>query len=93
MENRGCTLKEQVAQLKPILEEMTQKKEERVRVLQEVTSQIQRIQCEIWPATPPMELSVNEKDLTQRKLEELQAQLQSLQKEKVGFVKFTEKPW
>jgi hypothetical protein len=37
-----------------------------------------------------MELSVDEKDLTQRKLEELQSQLQFLQKEKVGQVKLTE---
>eukprot|EP00250_Pteridium_aquilinum_P015622 c22678_g1_i2 orf=419-1870(+) len=82
LENRGNSLKEQLAQLKPILEEMTKKKDERVRTFQEIRIQIQRIQCEISPSLQPMETHGYEQDLTQRKLEELQALLQTLQKEK-----------
>jgi hypothetical protein len=62
---------------------MSRKKDERFRVLQDIRFQIQRIQCEICPSTPPMEVPTYEKDLTQRKLEELQTQLQILLKEKV----------
>lgn len=71
--------------MKPILEELTRKKDDRVRLFQEIRTQIQRIQCEISPSLQPIETPVHEKDLdlTQRKLEELQAQLQILQKEKV----------
>ena len=83
LENRGCPLKEQLAQLKPILDEMSKKKDERLRVLQEIRSQIQSIQREICPSAPLMEIPIHEKDLTQRKLEELQTQLQILHKEKV----------
>ncbi|KAI5057547.1 hypothetical protein GOP47_0027562 [Adiantum capillus-veneris] len=82
LEKRGNSLKEQLAQLKPILEDMTKKRDDRARLFEDIRTQIQRIQHEITPSLQTTDASAYEQDLTQRKLEELQAQLQMLQKEK-----------
>lgn len=85
LENRGIPLKEQLANLKPILVEMTRKKDERMRLFQEIREQMQSIQNEISPSSSAIEAHAEEQDLTSKKLEELRAQLLTLQKEKVCF--------
>ncbi|KAH7331456.1 hypothetical protein KP509_20G034400 [Ceratopteris richardii] len=82
LEKRGNTLKEQLSQLKPILEDLKKRRDERVHAFQDIRTQIQRIQCEISGSVESTEVSISEQDLTQRKLEELQSQLETLQKEK-----------
>ncbi|KAH7298569.1 hypothetical protein KP509_25G049800 [Ceratopteris richardii] len=82
LEKQGSTLKEELAQLKPILESLKKRREERLQSFQDIRTQIHRLQYEIAPSLQPVEVSVHEGDLTQRKLEELQLQLQMLQKEK-----------
>ncbi|XP_024536274.1 65-kDa microtubule-associated protein 1 [Selaginella moellendorffii] len=80
IENRLGTLKEQFAAVYPIVEEMKQKKEERSRQIADVRFQIQKIRGDI--AGAPINDTPVEEDLTLRKLEEYQLQLQALQKEK-----------
>lgn len=84
-QNLKGTLKEQVAMLKPLLEELRRKKEQRVKDFLEVQLQIVKICAEIAgnshlvsSASP----QVDERDLTIKRLEELKSQLQELQRDK-----------
>jgi hypothetical protein len=65
---------------------MLSKKEERLRLFQETRNHIQKIQAEIFPSQQLHTQTVvadDYTDLTQRKLEDMQFQLQALQREKV----------
>ncbi|KAL5548483.1 hypothetical protein UlMin_003714 [Ulmus minor] len=79
------TIKEQLAAIAPALEQLWKQKEERVKEFNDVQSQIQKICGEI---TGNLNLSVHdgpavdEADLSLKKLDEYQSQLQELQKEK-----------
>lgn len=81
------TLKEQLDSITPALREMRLKKEERVNQFRAVQSQIQKISAEI--AGRPevndssLNLKMNENDLSLKKLEEYQIELQRLHNEKV----------
>ncbi|CAL0315909.1 unnamed protein product [Lupinus luteus] len=84
-ENTCGTIKEQLAAIAPILEELWQQKEERIREFSDVQSQIQKICGEIAgnlnlsdDASP----EVDESDLSLKKLDEYQSELQELQKER-----------
>ncbi|KAJ4981109.1 hypothetical protein NE237_031946 [Protea cynaroides] len=80
------TIKEQLAGIAPVLEELWKQKEERIMEFSDVQSQIQKICAEIagnlklseQGGTP----AVDESDLTLKKLDEFHAELQELQKEK-----------
>ncbi|XP_044473594.1 65-kDa microtubule-associated protein 1-like [Mangifera indica] len=78
------TIKEQLAAIAPVLEQLWKQKEERVKEFSEVQSQIQKICGEIAGNLSLSEqaAAVDEADLTLKKLDEYQAQLQELQKEK-----------
>ncbi|XP_042497775.1 65-kDa microtubule-associated protein 8 [Macadamia integrifolia] len=80
------TLKEQLDSITPALREMQQRKEDRVKQFQEVQIQIQKISAEIaGQAEKNISLSdviVNENDLSLKKLEEYQMELQQLHNEK-----------
>jgi Ase1/PRC1/MAP65 family protein len=88
-EKTSGTIKQQLAAIAPILEQLTKKKNERKREFINVQSQIDQICGEIagtievgeQVATP----QVNNDDLTLEKLKEFQSQLQELEKEKVPF--------
>lgn len=72
--------------IKPLLEELRRKREERLKEFLEVQSQIVRICAEI--AGNPHHASsaspqVDQCDLTVKRLEDLKSQLQELQKDKV----------
>lgn len=78
------TIKEQLAAIAPALEKLWKLKEERIKEFSDVQSQIQKICAEIVGDSKHSESpSVDETDLSLKKLEEFHAQLQDLQKEKV----------
>lgn len=64
---------------------MHKRKSERLNQFLEVLDQIQKISTEICPTEyDPSKFAIDGSDLSVRILEDLQTQLQSLQKEKVG---------
>ncbi|XP_021288700.1 65-kDa microtubule-associated protein 1-like [Herrania umbratica] len=83
-EKASGTIKEQLAAIAPALDQLWKQKEERVKEFSDVQSQIQKICGEIagnvseQTGTP----AVDESDLSLKKLDEYQAKLQELQKEK-----------
>ena len=81
------TLKEQLNSITPALKEMQLRKEERVKQFRAVQSQIQKISGEIAGRSEYNDTSssivVNESDLSLKRLEEYQNELQRLHNEKV----------
>ncbi|KAK4363426.1 hypothetical protein RND71_018667 [Anisodus tanguticus] len=77
-------LKAELRTILPELDEMRNRKSERKNQFIEVTKQIQKIRDEIFRPTgcTSTTVVVDESDLSLRKLEELHAELQALQKEK-----------
>lgn len=77
------TIKEQLAAIAPVLEKLWKQKDERIEEFSDVQSQIQKITSEISGTSEPIgKPVVDESDLSLKKLDEFQAQLQELQKEK-----------
>ncbi|KAJ4826013.1 hypothetical protein Tsubulata_023001 [Turnera subulata] len=77
------TIKEQLAAIAPALEQLWKQKEERVKEFSDVQSQIQKICGEIAGNLNISETpEVDETNLSLKKLDEYQAHLQELQKEK-----------
>lgn len=87
------TLKEQLHSITPALREMQLRKEERVKQFRAVQSQIQKISDEIAGRSEYHDTSssvvVNESDLSLKKLEEYQNELQRLHNEKVLQLKIS----
>ncbi|KAF5461145.1 hypothetical protein F2P56_020964 [Juglans regia] len=85
-EEASGTIKEQLAAIAPVLEQLWKQKEERVKEFSDVQSQIQKICGEIAGNLNPNDQvetpAVDEADLSVKKLDEYHAQLQELQKEK-----------
>ncbi|CAL0299929.1 unnamed protein product [Lupinus luteus] len=81
------SLKEELIRIRPQLEEMQKKKSERRNQFIEVQEQIQTISTEIYGPREYIEPIVDQTDLSLRKLEELQGQLQALQIEKSARLK------
>lgn len=82
-QNAG-SLKAELRAILPELEEMKKRKTERRNQFLEVLEHIQKIQLEIYATS--YKTILDESDLSLRKLEELHAQLQALEKEKVILV-------
>lgn len=85
-EKMSGTLKEQLDSITPALREMRLRKEERVNQFQAVQGQIQKISAEIAGQSEydnSSTVRVNENDLSLKKLEEYQIELQRLRNEKV----------
>ena len=84
-EKMAGTLKEQLDSITPALREMRLRKEERMKQFRDVQGQILKISAEIVnendDSTPIV--IVNENDLSLKKLEEYQNELQRLHSEKV----------
>lgn len=90
MEKR-LPLKEQLASVNPLLEDLRKKKEERLKQFADIKSQIEKINVEILGSShhdhsPANPVKIEEDDLSIRKLTEYQSQLRILQKEKVCLV-------
>lgn len=80
------TLKEQLDSITPALREMRLRKEDRVNKFRAVQGQIQKISAEIAGQSEyenSSDVKVNENDLSLKKLEEYQTELQRLHNEKV----------
>jgi len=80
-------LKEQLAAVIPVLENLKCKKEERVKQFSDIRSQIEKIRFELSEHNDQggnvSSLAAEEHDLSTRKLNSYQAQLRALQKDKV----------
>ena len=84
MEKRSSSLKEKLASLSPLVEDLRMKHEERVKQFADVKAQIEKISGEISGYHPPIStLILDEQDLSLRRLNEFQTHLRGLQKEKV----------
>ncbi|KAM0997401.1 hypothetical protein ACFX14_007412 [Malus domestica] len=82
-EKTSGTIKEQLGAIAPLLEQLWEQKEERVKEFTDVQSQIQKICGEIAGNSNLSESPVvDESDLSLKKLDEFQSQLHDLQKEK-----------
>ncbi|XP_022764685.1 65-kDa microtubule-associated protein 5 isoform X2 [Durio zibethinus] len=80
------TLKQQISSVRPVLEDLRSKMEQRVKDFTETQSQIVRICAEIAGNGQPImsaDPQLNERDLTVKKLGELKSHLQELQNEKI----------
>lgn len=80
-------IKEQLAAIAPVLEQLWQKKNERIEEFADVLLQIQKIRGEIAGGLEDLEKAgkpmVDEDDLSQKKLDDFNYQLHELQNEKV----------
>lgn len=82
-EKTSGTIKEQLGAIAPALEKLWKQKDERIKEFSDVQSQIQKICAEIAGTSDQLESPVvDESDLSLKKLDEFQSQLQDLQKEK-----------
>ncbi|QCD85718.1 Microtubule-associated protein [Vigna unguiculata] len=80
------SLKQQIATIKPVLEDLRSKKDERIKEFLKIKSQISQICDEIAGCgqyTSVTDSDVNQSDLTSKKLGELKSHLQELQNEKI----------
>lgn len=87
-DKKSAPLKEQVASVTPVLENLRAKKEERIKSFTDVKLQIEKISAEIreyehQQEAPLSAVIVDEYDLSTRKLDEYRTQLRTLQKDKV----------
>lgn len=82
-----ASLKEQLATVAPLLNNLRAKKEERIKQFSDIRSQIEKISAEITEYNHPNDAItvpiVDENDLSLRKLNQYQADFRALQKEKV----------
>jgi Ase1/PRC1/MAP65 family protein len=80
-------LKEQLATIVPVLENLRCKKEERIKQFSDIRQQIEKIRFELSEYNDQggnmSSIKTEEHDLSTRKLNNYQAQLRALQKEKV----------
>lgn len=87
MEKKAASLKEQIAYVTPLVEDLKLKKEERVKQFVELKAQIDKITAEVSGYShlinAASSLNLEEQDLSLRKLTQYQTELQTLQKEKV----------
>lgn len=85
-DKKATSLKDQLALIDPILEDLRAEKKERIKQFENIISQIKKIKAEISGQLRQIDLStsvkVDEHDLSIRKLNDYQTQLRNLQKEK-----------
>lgn len=87
-EKKSASLKEKLASVTPLVEDLRMKKEERVKQIADIKAQIEKISGEISGynhvnSALMSSLTFEEQDLSLRKLTDYQTHLRSLQKEKV----------
>ncbi|XP_022776542.1 65-kDa microtubule-associated protein 6-like [Durio zibethinus] len=86
-QKKMTSLKEKLASVTPLLEDLRMKKEERIKQFADIKTQIEKISGEISGYNYPGDtmiscLTMEDQDLSLRKLTEFQTHLQTLQKEK-----------
>ncbi|KAL2326289.1 hypothetical protein Fmac_025347 [Flemingia macrophylla] len=80
------TLKQKIATIRPVLEDLRSKKDDRIKEFSQIKSQISQICAEISGCEPyksDTDSDVNQNDLTTKNLGELKSHLQELQNEKI----------
>lgn len=77
------TLKQRLASVKPVWEDLKSRRNERIKAFYETQMQIARISAEIAGNDADSNPQVDECDLTMTRLGELKTQLKELQHEKV----------
>ncbi|KAL6648493.1 hypothetical protein ACP70R_012717 [Stipagrostis hirtigluma subsp. patula] len=87
VDERHTSLKDQLAAVTPLLEDLRAKKEERIKQISNVQSQIEKIKAQISDQNyenndGSVKNHNDDHDLSTRRLSDLQMQLRSLQKEK-----------
>lgn len=87
-EKRSTSLKEKLASIAPLVEDLRTKKEERMKQFADIKAQIEKISGEIsgydhLSNSLINSLSLEEEDLSLRRITECQTHLRTLQKEKV----------
>ena len=93
-EKKVASLKEKLASVTPMLEDLRIKKEERIKQFADIKTQIEKISGEIsgynnYPNDTMIScLTLEDQDLSLRKLTEFQTHLQTLQKEKVCILMY-----
>lgn len=96
-EKGSKSLKEKLAAVTPLLEDLRLQKDERMKQFVDIKAQIEKMSGEIsgygdqLKQTMIGSLTLDEQDLTLRKLNEYQTHLRSLQKEKVRIFSWTYK--
>ena len=89
-DKKAKSLKGQLASVRPLVEDLKLKKEERMKQFADIKSQIEKISGEIsgyGSTSGSMSvLTLEEQDLSVRKLTEHQSKLRGLQKEKVNVL-------
>lgn len=89
LEKSSKSLKEKLAAVTPLVEDLRIQKEERMKQFSDIKAQIEKIRGEISGYSDHLNkaminsLTLGEEDLTLRKLNEYQTHLRTLQKEKV----------
>ncbi|KAL0921045.1 hypothetical protein M5K25_008075 [Dendrobium thyrsiflorum] len=84
----ALSLKEELKATTPQLEEMRKRKNDRLSQFLQVMEQIRKISSEVLPdGQAQYKMNVDESDLSTRKLEEFQRELEALQKEKADRLK------
>ncbi|KAE8705421.1 65-kDa microtubule-associated protein 6 [Hibiscus syriacus] len=86
-EKKMSSLKEKFASITPLLDDLRTKKEERIKQFEDIKNQIEKISGEISRYNYPNDTMINcltleDQDLSVRRLTEFQTCLQTLQKEK-----------
>ncbi|GAB2222089.1 hypothetical protein Droror1_Dr00013288 [Drosera rotundifolia] len=88
IEQKGASLKEELKVILPQLEEMQKRKLERKKQFSDILEQMQKVSSEIHGSLEYLTMEVvDDSDLSIRKLEDLQRQLQTLQTEKSDRMK------
>lgn len=87
LEQKRTSLKEQLALVTPLVEDLKEKKEGRMKQFMDIKVQIQKISSVIFECGNAMDavssLNFDEQDLSLRSLTEYESRLSTLQKEKV----------
>lgn len=91
MDKRSSSLKDKLASVTPVVDDLKMKKEERLKQFADIKAQIERISGEISGYHPAIgTLVLEEQDLSLRRLNEFQTHLRTLQKEKVRLLRLLE---
>lgn len=97
-EKRSKSLKEKLASVAPLVEDLKMKREERMNQFSDIKAQIEKISGEIsgyshLDSTAISSLILDEQDLSLRKLTDFQNHLRTLQKEKVMILVIGNDTW
>ena len=91
MDEKHTSLKDQLAAVTPLLEDLRVKKQDRIKQISNVQSQIKKIKAQIsdhnyQDSDGSIKQLNDDHDLSTRRISDLQMQLRNLQKEKVMMI-------